>query len=58
MRPTLNDLAKGTYAIALLGQTPACGLGGHEGFGQQEEKVAIARDDEVKHGGDSEWKFG
>ena len=35
--------------ILLLGKAPRCGMGGEQGFGKKEEKVAGARDDEV-HG--------
>jgi len=35
--------------IALLGETPACGLGGHECLGEEEDQIARARDGEVNH---------
>lgn len=42
-------LTGSTNAVALLGEAPSCGLGGHECFGEEEEQVARARDGEV-HG--------
>ncbi len=46
---TCTYLANGTDGIALLSEAPACGLSGHEGFGEKEEQIARARDGEVDH---------
>ncbi|HXS74809.1 MAG TPA: hypothetical protein VN753_01445 [Terracidiphilus sp.] len=45
----MSDLALRTVEVALFGQAPACGLSGHEGFGEKEEQIARARDGEVGH---------
>jgi len=40
-------LANGAHAIALLGETPGCGLRRHEGFGEKEEQIAREGDGEM-----------